>query len=346
MRHRLLLGSAALALGSAAAAAPGETNLFASSDVLHLTIKGPLSTLARTRSEAQMPGSLTVAGTDQPLPVTLSARGITRRSADVCQFPPLKVQFTSRPPDLSQFAGQKSLKLVTHCRNSESFQQYVLLEYAAYRMFNALSPASFRVRLAQIDYVDDSGRPLTSRYGFFIEDLGDVAKRNGMQEAKLPPRIPITSLDPRHAELYAMFQHMIANHDWSMRAGPEGDDCCHNAKMISPARGVAAGAIPIPYDFDFSGMVNAPYAVVPDALKINSVRQRQYRGYCLHNNEALAVAAQFRGARPQMIAALTGTPGLDPKTAARASAFLDSFFADIASNETVKAKVLKTCLGG
>ena len=344
MRHRLLLGLAALALTSPAAAAPGETNLFASSDVLHLTIKGQLSTLARTRSSGQLPGSLTVAGTDQALPIALSTRGITRRSADVCQFPPLKVQFTSRPPDASQFGGQKSLKLVTHCRASESFQHYVLLEYAAYRMFNVLSPASFRVRLAQIDYVDDNGRPLTSRYGFFIEDLGDVARRNGMQEAKLPPRIPITSLEPRHAELYALFQHMIANHDWSMRAGPEGEDCCHNAKMIAPARGVSAGAIPIPYDFDFSGMVNAPYAEVPEALNISSVRQRQYRGYCMHNNEALAVAAQFRGSRAQMTAALTGTPGLDPKTAARATAFLDSFFADIASNETLQAKVLKTCI--
>jgi hypothetical protein len=344
MMKRLMLFVAAMLIGSPAAAASGETNLFASSDVLHLTIAGPLSTLARTRTEEPLAGTLTVAGSGQALPITLSARGITRRSADVCQFPPLKVQFTSRPPELSQFAGQKALKLVTHCRSSESFQQYVLLEYAAYRMFNVLSPASFRVRLAQIDYVDENGRPMTSRYGFFIEDLGDVAKRNGMQEAKLPPRIPITSLDAQHAELYAMFQDMIANHDWSMRAGPAGDDCCHNAKMIAPARGVAAGAIPIPYDFDFSGLVNAPYAVPPDELKINSVRQRQYRGYCMHNNAALSVAAQFRAARPQMIAALTTTPGLDPKTAARATSFLDSFFADIASNETVQAKVLKTCI--
>ena len=341
---RLLLVLMELALGSPASAASGETPLFASSEVIHLAIAGPLSTLARTRSESPLSGTLTVAGTNQPLPIALSTRGITRRSADVCQFPPLKVQFTTRPPESSLFAGQKALKLVTHCRSSESFQQYVLLEYAAYRMFNVVSPASFRVRLAQIDYVDDNGRPIASRYGFFIEDLGNVARRNGMQEAKLPPRIAITGLSPRHAALYALFQDMIANHDWSMRAGPEGDDCCHNAKMIAPARGVAAAAIPIPYDFDFSGMVNAPYAEPPEALNISSVRQRQYRGYCMHNGEAYAVAALFRASRPQMLAALSTTPGLDPKTATRASAFLDSFFADIASNDTMQAKVLKTCI--
>jgi hypothetical protein len=102
--------------------------------------------------------------------------------------------------------------------------------------------------------------------------------------------------------------------------------------------------VPIPYDFDFSGMINTPYAVAPDVLKISSVRQRQYRGYCMHNGEAYAVAAQFRAARPQMLAALGATPGLDPKTIARASQFMDGFFADIASNDVMQAKVLKTCI--
>jgi hypothetical protein len=343
MIGRILLWAALLAVATPAAAAAGDKPLFESSDVLRLTIDGPMSSLAHNRAEEPRPATLTVAGTNQPLNVSLTPRGITRKAGDVCQFPPLKVTFNGRPPEGSVFAGQKALKLVSYCRNSDSFQQYVLLENATYRMFNLLSPASFRVRLAQIDYVE-SGRTVASRYGFFIEDLGDVARRNAMQEGKLPPLIPINSLSPRHAALYAMFQHMIANHDWSMRAGPAGENCCHNAKMITPARGVAAGAIPIPYDFDFSGLVNAPYATPPDALHLGSVRQRLYRGYCMHNGEAYAVAVQFRAAKPQLISAITSTPGIDPKTASRAAAFLEPFFADIASNDTVKEKVLKSCL--
>jgi hypothetical protein len=345
MIRRLLLWLGVLALGSPALAAnSGEKPLFASSDPIHITIAGPMSTLARNRVEMPRPGSITVAGTSQQLPVTLSTRGITRRASDVCQFPPLKVRFTSPPPMDSIFAGQKSLKLVAYCRNPESFQQYVLLEYATYRMLNVLSPASFRVRLAQIDFVNDDGRPFITRYGFFVEDLGDVARRNTMREAKLPDLIPITSLSPRHAALYAMFQDMIANHDWSMRAGPKGEDCCHNAKLIAPARGVAAGVIPIPYDFDFSGLVNAPYATPPDQLKLSSVRQRQYRGYCAHNGEAYAVAAQMRASKPQMLAALSSTPGLEPKTLERATDYLNEFFDQIQSNDTLLSKVLKTCL--
>jgi hypothetical protein len=343
MTRMLLLWMLVLAAASPAYAASGEKLLFASDDVIRVTITGPLSSIDRSRSEEPRPGTLTLVGS-QPLPITLSARGITRKASDICDFPPLRVRFTGAPPSQSLFAGQKSLKLVTYCRNSDLFQQYVLLEYAAYRMFNLLSPASFRVRLASVDYVDDSGRPLASRYGFFIEDLDDVAKRNGMHEAKLPERIPITSLSPRHAALYALFQHMIANHDWSMRAGPAGEDCCHNTKLIAPSRGVAAGVVPIPYDFDFSGLVNAPYATPPDVLRIASVRQRQYRGYCMHNAEALAAAAEFRAKRPQMLAVLTSTPGLEPRTISRATDYLNDFFQDIASDQTTQSKVLRSCL--
>jgi len=332
----------ALALALFAAPAAAQTPLFASDEPIRITINGPLSAIARSRTTEARPGTLMVAG-GETLPVMLSARGLTRRSADICQFPPLRVTFSGTPPTQSLFAGQRSLKLVTHCRPAESFQQHVLLEYAAYRLFNELAPVSFRARLASIDYVDEKGRT-TSRYGFFIEDLGDVAKRNGMQEAKLPELIPISSLRNRESAMYALFQHMIANHDWSMRAGPAGEECCHNSKLIAPARGVAAGVIPVPYDFDFSGLVNAPYATPPDQLRISSVRERAYRGYCSHNGEALAAAAQIRAARPKLLAALAATPGLEPRTAQRAQAFLEPFFADIATDEAVQKKVLRDCV--
>ena len=336
-----------LIVGALAAAAPAQAQvakpLFASSDVLRLTIKGPVSAIARNRPDGPAAATLTVQGSGEVLPVTLAARGLTRRQSDICQFPPLWVRFTNPPPAQSVFAGQRSLKLVSHCRGAASFQQHVLLEYAAYRMFNALGPASFRVRLAHIDYVDDSGKPVTSRYGFFIEDLDDVARRNGMQDAKLPHRIPTSALSQRHAAIYALFQHMIANHDWSMRAGPAGDECCHNAKLIAPARSVAAGVIPIPYDFDFSGLVNAPYATPPDLLKLSSVRQRQYRGYCEHNNAALSAAVQFQAARPAMLAALSSTPGLDERTIRNATSYIGGFFDEIGSHEEVR-KLVKSCV--
>jgi hypothetical protein len=339
MRLILLAFSLALTLPGAARA---EAPLFASAEPIHLTIQAPIPALDRNRDvDVPIAGTLTdPAG--QRLPISLALRGITRRTADTCDFPPLRVNFTAPPPPTSLFAGQRKLKLVTHCRNSASFQQYVLLEYAAYRMANVLSPRSFGVRLANIDYVAPDGRPIVSRVGFFIEELGDLARRNGMKEAHAPERIPAEDLSPEDSARYALFQHMIANHDWSMRAGPAGEDCCHNAKMIGA---VAPGmAVPVPYDFDFSGFVNAPYAEPPDALHIDRVTQRLYRGYCAHNPQVLAAARQFREAKPRLVAAITAVPGLDPRTQQRAIAFIEPFFADVASDQAVSARIVNRCL--
>jgi hypothetical protein len=314
--------------------------LFASEDPIHITIQAPLSTLVRNRGDAVIQGTLTDPG-GQQLPVALSVRGITRRASDICDFPPLRVQFTAGPPATSLFAGQKKLKLVTHCKSNPSFQQKVLLEYSAYRMYNLLTPHSFRARLANIDYVGADGRPIISRIGYFLEDLSDLAHRNGMNQTHAPNLIPLADLSPPDAARYALFQDMIANHDWSMRAGPAGKECCHNAELMGP---LAPGAtIPVPYDFDFSGFVDAPYATPPDELHIASVRQRVYRGYCAHNADAIAIARQMRDERPRLMAAITSTPGLDPSTASRAIAFLDGFFADIASDDTVNSKLLRRC---
>jgi hypothetical protein len=272
-------------------------------------------------------------------------RGITRRTPEICDFPPLRVDFTTPPPATSVFAGQRRLKLVTHCRSTPSFQQNLLLEYAAYQMYNVLTPRSFQVRLANIDYRNTDGRPIVARAGFFIEDLDDVAKRNGTRELHAPDRIPVADLSPPDAARYALFQHMIANHDWSMRAGPVGEDCCHNAKLIGTLG--PGTVIPIPYDFDFSGLVSASYAQPPEELRIGSVRQRYYRGYCSHNPQAAAEAARMRAQRPAMLAALAQVPGLEERTRSRAVSFLDGFFADIATDASVSSKITGRCvLGG
>ena len=341
MNMRLL--ASMIAAFALSAAAKAEDPLFQSNDQIQLTMKAPFSALFRNRGvDQQVPGTLTDPS-GQMLPISLKLRGITRRTSEVCDFPPVRVDFTTPPPPTSIFAGQKKLKLVTHCKSPASFQQKVLLEYGSYRMYNVLTPRSFRVRLASINYQDADGRPMTTRVGFFIEDLKDVAKRNGTVQTKAPPLIPREDLAPADAARYAMFQHLIANHDWSMRAGPQGEVCCHNAQLIGPLG--PGTTIPIPYDFDFSGLVDAPYATAPDELRINSVRERKYRGYCAHNAEAIAAARQMREMKPQMIAALTSVPGLEPKTAQKAISYLDGFFADDASDADVQSRILSRCLG-
>ena len=339
-RIRIALALILFVLAAPATAAEPPKPLFANDNPIQITLRGPIPTLVSNRNSPPVPATLTVGA--ESLPVTLSVRGITRRKKEVCAFPPLRVEFASPPPPTSLFAGQKRLKLVTHCRNDAGFQQYLLLEYAGYRMYNLLTPASFRVRLATVDYRGPDGKPIIARHGFFLEDLRDVARRNGVDRVRAGDRIPLSTLSPPDAARYALFQHMINNHDWSMRAGPQGSECCHNAELIGTLADRAV--VPVPYDFDFSALVAPPYAGPPPELNLSDIRQRMYRGYCVHNAAIPPAAAQFRAMHAQILAVLSQVPGLEPRSQRRAASYLEGFFAEIADDQAVAARILKRCV--
>ena len=340
MKGALLALGLLLAASAASAAEPAKP-LFADDELIRITLRGPIGQVSGSDKRSTIVAATLTNGAES-LPVRLSPRGITRLRKETCKFAPLRVDFTGVPPAGSLFAGQRRLKLVTHCRPAESHQQYLLLEYAVYRLYSQLTPLSFGARLAQIDYVEDNGKPVASRFGFFIEDLGDVARRNGMSEARVGARIPVATLSPADAARFGVFQYLISNLDWAMQAGPAGDNCCHNSRLIQAAGSPSMATVP--YDFDYSGFVDAPYAVPPEGINVSGVKSRRYRGFCRHNAQALAAARDIYAKRPQLLATLAAIPGLDAKTARKASAFLDRGFADLASDEAVTDKLLKTCL--
>jgi len=331
-----------LSWANPAIAAPAKP-LFASDDILHLTLRAPVNTMSRALDAKPVPGLLTVQGAQpESLPVELSVRGITRRRTDICPFPALGVDFTGKPGANSVFKGQNTLKLVTHCRPAESFQQLTLLEYAAYKLYNALTPESFKARLAMIDYVAEDGRPITSRLAFFIEDVDDVADRNEQKRLRDVNRVNVRQLEPKAAARFAVFQYMIGNLDWAMQAGPAGEDCCHNARLVG-VKGATTELVSVPYDFDFSGLVSAPYAQPPPSIKVASVRVRNYRGFCQHNELAQAYAAELLPRRAELLAILDQTPQLDQATKQRAAAYLGESFDRIDSPQEVAA-LQKTCI--
>lgn len=336
-----LIGVSAPAL----AAAPAKP-LFASDEVVRLTLRADVDRLWKDEpgTSNRIAGTIGQSGTAEALPIQLNLRGITRREKDVCQAPPLAVTLGPGVPATSLFAGQRRLKLVTHCRQSEGFQQNVLLEYAAYRMYNQLTPRSFRARLAKIDYVRGDGRPIVSRYGFFIEDADDVAARNGMREAKMGERVPSSRLASADAARFALYEYMIANLDWSMTAGPAGENCCHNSRLIGEGGSASRQFVPVPYDFDFSGLVDAPYAMPPPGIPVRSVKQRRFRGYCRDLGEAKALLPAFRAQRAMIEPLLASIPDLRPETRAKAVRFLGGFFADIATDASANQQLFATCL--
>src|SRR5262249_50404735 len=124
-----------------------------------------------------------------------------------------------------------------------------------------------------------------------------------------------------------------------------GKDCCHNARLLgaSGVTGTSSGLIPVPYDFDYAGLVNPPYAVPPEGIHVSSVKVRRYRGFCAHNEEAKALLEQISSRRDALMAILNDTPQLEDRTRKRAAGYLGDFFEE-AGSASKTADFMKVCL--
>lgn len=203
--------------------------------------------------------------------VTIRARGITRK--ETCYMPPTMIDF--RKAGTSSLSSLHKLKLVSACSNSSEDEKLALKEYLVYKMYNFLTDMSFRVRLAHITYQDT--KKSYSQYGFLIEDIDALAKRNHCKEIQ---KIAYAQEGTNRAQmtLVSLFEYMIGNTDWSV---PN----YHNIKLLQPKHDSTAKPSVVPYDYDYCGFVNAYYAVTNEVVGTDPVTVRVYRGFARSMDE-------------------------------------------------------------
>jgi hypothetical protein len=341
----LALGAVLTVVPIAVAAAEADP-LFRSNEPLAVRISAPLRDLARDRNTAPeyRPGSLVYAdgrGGELELPVRVRPRGKSRRFNSYCQVPPLRLKVAKSDVRGTLFHGQNNLKLVTHCKAAARHDRFIQKEYLVYRMLNQITDASFRVRALDIDYVD-TARPGASerRFGFVIEDKGRLAKRLGMTVARVERLVP-DQLDGDHASLMDLFAFMVANTDFSFIAPWGDEECCHNTLLLQ--NGGGGPYAPMPYDFDMTGFVNAPYAVVDGKLPISNVRQRLYRGFCRSGDGVSRAVARLQEARPAIFEVLRTETALDERGRKDAVAFIEAFYAIVDDPKQLQRRVVGAC---
>ena len=327
--------------------------LFESDDLLHITVEAPLNQRggARYDETLEIPyldGSLTYEREGQEsvvLNIRVKARGHTRRMIEVCDFPPIWINFEKPNVKGTVFQGQNKLKLVTHCNESgTTYEQFVLKEYLAYRTYNLLTDRSFRARLAKVTYIDSVGRrKAITRYGFFIEDEKKMANRNRSEKVRVN-KVTREAYEAVSLNLLEIFEFMIGNLDFSILMAQPGSRCCHNARLIRHPENDNL-VLPIPYDFDHAGIVAAPYARPPKSLKMRSVKQRLYRGYC-HSDGILEANIEFFNAQKKDIFDLwKNTIGLNSLTRKESLAYLKSFYEIINDPNKLRRQIHEKCRG-
>jgi hypothetical protein len=323
-------------LGAAQAPADARPVLFHDARPLVLRLSTDLRALTRDRDadRKEHDASLhyaTAAGDTGSVKVAVRTRGIFRLKR--CAFPPLRLDFPKSKVTGTPFAGQDKLKLVTHCRDARSpYEQNVLQEYALYRVFNAVTDRSYRARLARVTYVDTAKPDSMTRYGFLIESDDELATRLGV-EVLAADNVTDTNIEDDVMTLVAVFQYLIGNTDWSVWKR-------HN---IAVARGDNGALFALPYDFDFAGVIAAPYATPPAQLPIKSVRERWYRGFCQPDAILGAALARFRDAKDSIYAAIGAVPDLDPDERQDMVEYFDAFYRTIADPKAVQGEFVRHC---
>ncbi|KKL28548.1 hypothetical protein LCGC14_2374050, partial [marine sediment metagenome] len=231
----------------------------------------------------------------------------------------------------------KTLKLVTYCKNSETYQQYILKEFMVYRMFNILTDNSYRVRLIEIEYIDSKAKkPSLSKYGFIIESNNHLAKRI---EAVRIEREGITTwqTEQYQTNLMVLFQFMIGNSDWAIKNQ-------HNIRLFKQLDHPILTPLAVPYDFDYSGMVNTYYAIPPEELGIESVRERIYRGYCLRSEaEYQKYIRIFLEHKEELYSLVRNFNLLDERHRKEMLVYLDEYYEIIENPVRVKREIMDAC---
>lgn len=309
-----------------------ELDLFAKDTPLEITLISDFKNFMKKKYKPKnQPAMLQVTLQDSIMikrKIKIKPRGEFRRS--YCSFPPIRLNFKKVEFELEHLQQLEKMKMVVDCRQSDLYQNYLLREYLTYKLFSLFTELSFQVRLIHVRYLDTGRERHNDRtaYAFLIEEIGDVAARNNALEIK-QDKLGQTSTNPQQMLLVAMFNYMIGNTDWSVPGR-------HNVKLIKKKDIQDIYPYTIPYDFDYSGLVNATYAVPYEKLGLNNVRERMFLGFCHESADFEKTIQLFLEKEDAVRHLVEDFDYLDERDKRDIISFLNEFYTQIKRDNAVK----------
>ncbi|MGB5245487.1 MAG: hypothetical protein WBN34_02995 [Woeseia sp.] len=313
--------------------------LFEEDSTLDVSLTGPLATLLDANDDTrEFPFILQAGATEQPIQVRV--RGKSRKR--VCDFTPLRFDFPTDAMEGTAFADLSKLKFVSHCSDDEASQINAIEEYGVYKIFAVLSDASYKVRLLHVTYTDTDARlkeASFTRYGFVVEPSSALAAR--ISATKVDAQgVVLSKLNPQQAATVYVFQYLVGNTDWSLVMANEDDKCCHNGDLFAAGDEIYL----VPYDFDLVGLVNARYAKPDPTLRISSVTQRRYRGYCIDTGVLKEAVIAIKARKEEILNVIRSLPLLTQKDKASRLKYLEGFFAAAEDEDRLVKSFDRKCL--
>jgi len=314
-----------------------DFGLFTRDDILELSLRFDVTQYKRKKPKDEyLDAVLTyhISKTDSiNKNIRLKSRGQFRNG--YCDFPPIALNFKKTEFKMGDLNKLEKMKLVTHCQSGN--EDIVFKEYLIYKLYNVLTDSSFRVRLLKINYINTfkQSKPIRS-YAFFIEPLDLLAERTNSVPVEVLT-LSQKNIVPEMMDRMAIFNYMIGNTDWSVPGQ-------HNCKVLASLRTDRSdlGMI-VPYDFDYSGLVNATYAVPAEGLGIESVRQRIYLGTCRSEEVYLNALKKFADKKESFYKVVREFPYLDERTKKDMVRYLDEFYSGFDKKTSIVYNLLNQC---
>ena len=314
-----------------------QTPLFLSNDIIEARLNFSFRDIKKSKSD-------TIYHTTQlyykeagrewdSIKVRIRGRGRFRR--ENCFFIPIKMKIKKEDRANTLFHGNKNLKLVMPCLKDRSGDDLVVKEYMCYKLYESISPYAFSTRLIDLSLTDEKNRkPSTYKVkAFLIEDDKQVARRVNAEVLEGFQRNSMFMQDSL-AALQDVFQYMIGNTDWS-------SDEQHNVKMmLLPSK----AKVPVPYDYDMSGLVNASYSVVSPLIPIQNVRERHFRGLCRNEELGEYVRLKYIELEPALRATVESLRDqMRPQEMVAVEDYLKDFFSIVKNKKSFEENILQKC---
>jgi hypothetical protein len=313
--------------------------LFEDDAPLEISLRFNMTTYLKTKpSEDYLPAVITIhiSKTDSINEnIRLKTRGEFRKKE--CYFAPIELNFKKANFGYSDLNKITKIKLVPQCNLGSENENYVLREFLIYKMFNVLTDTSFRVRLLSINYIDtEKKRKPVKQYGFFIEPVEMLAARTNSVQI-ISQSLNQKSIFPKEMDRVAIFNYMIGNYDWAV---PNQ----HNIKVIKPlVIDTVRLAIAIPYDFDWTGLVNASYAIPAEITGVKSVRERIFLGVCRNREVYQKDLEQFLEKKEAFYRVINDFPYLNARSKKDMTLYMEQFFDQCAGEKEILDILRSTC---
>ena len=291
------------------------------------------SLVQNKRKGTYQPANLVLKGDNQEdlvMNISIRARGKFRRRT--CSLPPIKLNFAKS--DLKEMGLVKNydkLKLVTHCEMEKNYEQHLLKEYWAYKMYNTITEESYRVKLFKITYIHEADPTRTiQNYAIVLENTQELAERLGgvvipKSYGITPDKTTTTSFDQT-----IFFNYMIGNTDWALNVQ-------RNLTLIQKD-GEQKYTV-IPYDFDQSKLVNAPYMATSPAIK-EITEDNRHAMESVSSEEALqSLIALFKQQKSDL-KSFRKCPNLKKKVKGEITSYLYTFFLDLGDKRGMRSEFL------